>query len=49
MSFFNTKEVGPSSSRYCRQVPKALNANFVNIWQEPLEDARLLGADKARV
>ena len=47
MSFFNTREVGP----IVVEIPPAtsegsLNANFVNIWQAPLEDAGLLGADK---
>jgi hypothetical protein len=40
MSFFNTKDVGP----IVIEIPLAtaegsLNANFVNIWQVPLEDA----------
>jgi len=47
MSFFNTRDVGP----IVIEVPPAgangsLNANIVNIWQEPLEDAGLLGVDK---
>ena len=52
MAFFNTKDVGP----IVIDVPPAgdhgsLNANIVNIWQEPLEDAggiqrqRRAGAD----
>jgi hypothetical protein len=49
MSFFNTKDVGP----VVVEIPPAtaegsLNANFVNIWQVPLEDAGLLGADKGQ-
>src|SRR5262247_3335863 len=47
MSFLNTKEVGP----IVIEIPPAtaegsLNANFVNVWQQPLEDAGLLGVDK---
>ena len=26
----------------------SLNANIVNVWQEPLEDAGLLGVDKGK-
>ena len=49
MSFLNTKDVGP----IVIEVPPAgpdgsLNANFVNIWQQPLEDAGLLGVDKGK-
>jgi hypothetical protein len=49
MAFFNTSDVGP----IVIDVPPAsadgsLNANIVNIWQEPLEDAGLLGVDKGR-
>src|ERR1700709_1891965 len=49
MSFLNTKDVGP----IVIEVPPAtadgsLNANFVNIWQAPLEDAGLLGVDKGK-
>src|SRR5580692_3247366 len=47
MAFLDTKDVGP----IVIEVPPAgaegsLNANIVNIWQEPLEDAGLLGVDK---
>ena len=47
MAFFNTRDVGP----VVLEVPPAdsggsLNANIVNIWQVPLEDAGLLGIDK---
>ncbi|WP_236960392.1 DUF1254 domain-containing protein [Methylobacterium durans] len=46
MAFFNTKDVGP----IVIEVPPAdggsMNANIVNLWQEPLEDAGLLGIDK---
>ena len=47
MAFFNTRDVGP----IVIEIPPAdadgsLNANIVNIWQEPLEDAGLLGVDK---
>jgi hypothetical protein len=47
MAFLNTKDVGP----IVIEAPPAtgdgsLNANFVNVWQAPLEDAGLLGVDK---
>ena len=47
MAFYNTKDVGP----IVIEIPPAdangsLNANTVNIWQAPLEDAGLLGVDK---
>jgi hypothetical protein len=47
MTFFNTKDIGP----IVIEIPPAdangsLNANFVNVWQAPLEDAGLLGVDK---
>jgi hypothetical protein len=47
MAFLDTTDVGP----IVIEVPPAgaegsLNANIVNIWQEPLEDAGLLGVDK---
>src|SRR5262245_42780242 len=47
MAFLNTKDVGP----IVIEVPPAgadgsMNANFVNVWQMPLEDAGLLGVDK---
>ncbi|MBR1149504.1 DUF1254 domain-containing protein [Bradyrhizobium sp. JYMT SZCCT0428] len=47
MTFLNTRDVGP----IVIEIPPAdangsLNANFVNIWQAPLEDAGLLGVDK---
>jgi hypothetical protein len=49
MSFLNTKDVGP----IVIEVPPAdangsLNANFVNVWQQPLEDAGPLGVDKGK-
>ena len=49
MAFFNTKDAGP----IVIDVPPAgadgsLNANIVNLWQEPLEDAGLLGVDKGK-
>jgi hypothetical protein len=49
MTFLNTNEVGP----IVIEIPPAgadgsLNANFVNVWQQPLEDAGLLGVDKGR-
>ena len=47
MAFFNTRDVGP----IVIDIPQAdatgsLNANIVNIWQQPLEDGGLLGVDK---
>ncbi|KYH01810.1 DUF1254 domain-containing protein [Bradyrhizobium sp. DOA1] len=47
MAFFNTKDVGP----IVIDVPPAgpdgsLNANIVNVFQRPLEDAGQLGVDK---
>ncbi|MET0742498.1 MAG: DUF1254 domain-containing protein, partial [Microvirga sp.] len=47
MAFLDTRDVGP----IVIEVPPAgaagsLNANIVNVWQEPLEDAGLLGIDK---
>ncbi len=48
MSFFQTKEVGP----VVFEVPPAdggsLNANIVNLWQMPIEDAGLKGADQGK-
>ena len=49
MAFFNTKDVGP----IVIDIPPAgadgsLNANIVNVWQQPLEDAGLLGVDKGK-
>jgi hypothetical protein len=49
MAFFNTKEVGP----IIIEIPPAgpdgsMNANIVNIWQQPLEDAGLLGVDQGQ-
>ena len=47
MTFLNTRDVGP----IVIEIPPAdstgsLNANIVNVWQQPLEDAGLLGVDK---
>jgi hypothetical protein len=47
MTFLNTKDVGP----IVFEIPPAdstgsLNANIVNVWQQPLEDGGLLGVDK---
>lgn len=47
MTFLNTRDVGP----IVIEIPPAdsggsLNANVVNIWQQPLEDGGLLGVDK---
>jgi hypothetical protein len=49
ISFLDTKDAGP----IVIEIPPAsadgsLNANFVNIWQQPLEDAGLLGVDKGK-
>lgn len=49
MSFFDTRDAGP----IVVEIPPAdangsLNANFVNIWQLPLEDAGRLGIDKGK-
>ncbi len=49
MAFFNTRDVGP----IVVEIPPAgedgsLNGNIVDIWQMPLEDAGLLGADKGK-
>ena len=49
MAFFDTREVGP----IVLDIPPAdaegaLNANIVNLWQQPLEDAGLLGVDKGK-
>lgn len=49
MAFFNTKDVGP----IVIDVPPgddggSLNANFMSIWQQPLEDVGLLGVDKGK-
>jgi hypothetical protein len=49
MSFLDTKDAGP----IVIEIPPAggdgsLNANFVNLWQQPLEDAGLLGVDKGK-
>jgi len=47
MTFLNTRDVGP----IVIEIPPAdangsLNANIVNVWQQPLEDAGRLGVDK---
>ena len=49
MAFLNTKDVGP----IVIEIPPAgadgaMNANIVNVWQVPLEDAGLLGVDKGK-
>jgi len=49
MTFLDTRNVGP----VVIDIPPAdgegsLNANIVNIWQEPLEDVGLLGVDKGK-
>src|ERR1700749_3358786 len=47
MAFFNTRDVGPMVIEIPpAQANGSLNANFVNVWQAPLEDAGLLGVDK---
>jgi hypothetical protein len=49
MSFLNTKDVGPIVIEIPPAGPEgSLNANFVNIWQQPMEDAGLLGVDKGK-
>ncbi|MEO6380604.1 MAG: DUF1254 domain-containing protein [Nitrobacter sp.] len=49
MSFLNTKDVGPIVIEVPPAGPEgSLNANFVNIWQAPMEDAGLLGVDKGK-
>ena len=49
MSFLNTKDIGPIVIEIPAATPEgSLNANFVNIWQMPLEDAGLLGLDKGK-
>jgi len=48
ITFYDTKDVGP----IVLDIPargangESLNANIVNLWQEPLEDAGALGIDK---
>jgi hypothetical protein len=47
MTFLDTRDVGP----IVIEIPPAdaggaLNANIVNVWQQPLEDGGLLGVDK---
>jgi hypothetical protein len=49
MSFLNTKEAGPIVIEVPPAGPQgSLNANLVNAWQQPLEDAGLLGVDKGK-
>jgi hypothetical protein len=49
MSFLNTKDVGPIVIEVPPAGPEgSLNANIVNVWQQPLEDAGLLGVDKGK-
>ncbi|BDU16577.1 DUF1254 domain-containing protein [Lysobacter auxotrophicus] len=49
MSFLNTKDVGPIVIEVPPAGPEgSLNANIVNLWQAPLEDAGLLGVDKGQ-
>lgn len=45
MAFFNTKE-GPVVVEVPPAEGGSLNANFVDVWQVPLEDAGLYGIDK---
>ena len=48
MAFFNTKD-GPIVLDLPRgDTDGSYNANIVNVWQMPLEDAGLLGADKGK-
>lgn len=47
MTFLDTKDVGPMVIEIPPAGPDgSLNANIVNVWQQPLEDAGLLGLDK---
>src|SRR6476646_235749 len=47
MSFLDTTSVGPVVIDVPAAGPNgSLNANIVNIWRQPLEDAGLLGVDK---
>nr|WP_246737675.1 DUF1254 domain-containing protein [Nordella sp. HKS 07] len=48
MTFVNTKEVGPVVIEVPPAKGGSLNANIVDIWQMPLEDAGALGADKGK-
>ena len=49
MAFLDTREVGPMVIEIPAAGPAgSLNANIVNIWQVPLEDAGLLGVDKGK-
>jgi hypothetical protein len=49
MSFLNTKDAGPIVIDIPPAGPEgSLNANIVNVWQEPLEDAGLLGVDQGK-
>jgi hypothetical protein len=48
MAFFNTKDVGPVVIEVPPAEGGSLNANIDNIWQAPLEDAGLVGADKGK-
>ena len=49
MSFLNTGDVGPIVIEVPAAGPEgSLNANIVNVWQQPLEDAGLLGVDKGK-
>jgi hypothetical protein len=49
MSFLNTMDVGPIVIEVPPAGPQgSLNANIVNLWQQPLEDAGLLGVDKGK-
>jgi hypothetical protein len=48
MAFFNTKDVGPVVVEVPRADGGSLNANIDNVWQAPLEDAGLVGADKGK-
>jgi hypothetical protein len=49
MSFLNTRDAGPIVIEVPPAGPEgSLNANIVNVWQQPLEDAGLLGVDKGK-
>jgi len=49
MTFLNTKDVGPMVVEIPPAGPEgSINANFVNIWQMPLEDAGAHGVDQGK-
>jgi hypothetical protein len=49
MTFLNTKDVGPMVIEIPpSEADSSLNANIVNVWQRPLEDAGQLGVDQGK-